>query len=101
MSDGEARKPAPPAGEAVRWAAVVLAASALILALCNAESARNWAEGLPPSPAGHAVRSACETWAEVTEGLGLARPRAWARHGWRALHDLTWRPAARRRAEGR
>jgi hypothetical protein len=83
------------ASSAVRWTAAVLAASALVLALCNAESARNWSEGFPPSPAGHALRATCETWADLTQRIGLARPRAMVQTGWKRLHDLKWRARGR------
>jgi len=94
MSDA-ATANATDARPAVGWAGGAMVAAALVLAVCNAESARNWSEGFPPSPASHALRSACESWADLTQRLGLNRPRALAQAGWKALHDLAWRHADR------
>jgi hypothetical protein len=98
MSETGADHDTPPAEDAaradgrtaVRWTGAVMIAATLALALVNAESARNWSEGFPPSPAGHALRLGCERWADLTQKLGLQRPRALAQTGWKALHDLKW-----------
>lgn len=72
------------------WASGAIAAAAIALAIGNAESARNWAEGLRPSPWTQPVRQGAERWAGFTKTARLSLVRDEVRDRWEHRHDLGW-----------
>ena len=72
------------------WASTAIAVAALTLAVGNADSARNWAEGLKPSPYNQPVREAAEQWAGFTKATRLSLVRDEVRGLWERRHDLGW-----------
>ena len=72
------------------WAATAIAVAALTLAVGNADSARNWSEGLKPGPVSQPVREAAEHWAGFTQATRLSLVRDEVRGLWERRHDLGW-----------
>ena len=72
------------------WAATAIAVAALTLAIGNADSARNWSEGLKPGPVSQPVREAAEHWAGFTQATRLSLVRDEVRGLWERRHDLGW-----------
>lgn len=79
------------------WASTAIAVAALGLAIGNADSARNWAEGLKPSPANQPVREAAEHWAGFTKGTRLSLVRDQVRGLWERRHEIGWTGVAGKR----
>jgi hypothetical protein len=79
-----------PANVALGWCLQVLTFATLTLALCNAEAARGWADGLEPSPTSEVIRDVCDRWADVTDALGLSSPRRLVRGAWEKRHAVGW-----------
>jgi hypothetical protein len=80
----------PPLASGLGWCSAAIAAATIALALGNADSARNWAEGLRPSPWNQPVRDAAEHWAGFTKATQLSRVRDEVRGTWEHRHDLGW-----------
>ena len=72
------------------WCCAVIAVAAVTLALANADSARNWAEGLTPSPWSQPVQGAAEQWAGFTKTARLSLMRDEVRGLWERRHELGW-----------
>ena len=72
------------------WASTAIAVAALPLAVGNAEAARNWSEGLKPTPVSEPVREAAEQWAGFTRATRLSLVRDEVRGAWERRHDLGW-----------
>jgi hypothetical protein len=90
-------EPAPSQPSALGWCAAAIATAALTLAVGNADSARNWADGLSPSPLTQPVRDAAERWAGFTKTTRLSLVRDEVRGAWEHRHDLGWSgPPAKR-----
>jgi len=72
------------------WTSTAIAVAALTLAVGNADSARNWSEGLKPGPVSQPVREAAEGWAGFTKATRLSLVRDQVRGLWERRHDLGW-----------
>jgi hypothetical protein len=72
------------------WAGVAIAVAALTLAVGNADSARNWSEGLRPGPVSQPVREAAERWAGFTKASRLSLVRDEVRGLWERRHEVGW-----------
>jgi hypothetical protein len=62
----------------------------LVLAVGNADAARNWSEGLHPNPLSLKVRDACERWAAFTKATRLSAARDAVRGAWDHRHAVSW-----------
>ena len=87
--------PSKPSG--LGWCSAAIAVAALTLAIGNADSARNWAEGLKPTPWSQPVRDTAERWAGFTKSTRLSLARDEARGLWEHRHDLGWTGVASKR----
>jgi len=72
------------------WTGTAIAVAALTLAVGNADSARNWSEGLKPGPISQPVRETAEGWAGFTRATRLSLVRDEVRGLWERRHDLGW-----------
>ena len=72
------------------WAASAIVVAALTLAVGNAEAARNWSEGLKPTPVNQPVREAAERWAGFTRATRLSLVRDEVRGLWEHRHEVGW-----------
>ena len=88
-----------PQTSGLRWCSAAIAAATLVLALGNADSVRNWADGLRPSPWSQPVRDAAERWASFTTATRLSLARDEVRWTWEHRHDLGWSGLARKRPD--
>ncbi len=75
---------------ALAWCALAMAVATLVLAVGNADSARNWSEGLHPNPVSLRVRDACERWAAFTKATRLSAARDAVRGAWDQRHAVSW-----------
>ena len=66
------------------WTATIIAVVTLLLLAINAVSLRDWAQELEPGPVQARVADIAESWLDLTDHLGLARPRAWLHDRWKA-----------------
>jgi hypothetical protein len=77
---------------ALRWTASVVALTAALLALFNAQAIRGWAEELPPGPGTIRVVAAAEAWDDTTRALGLGAGHARMRKAWKHVESARWTP---------
>jgi hypothetical protein len=89
--------PASSLSSGLGWCSAAIAAAAIGLALGNADSARNWAEGLRPSPWTQPIRDAAEHWADFTKTTRLSLVRDEVRGTWEHRHDLAWKVPTQKR----
>lgn len=75
---------------ALGWTATILGIAALSLALTNAFSIEGWGADLPPSATVARIMDDAGHWRATTDRLGLGRPRATMRHGWKSLEEAHW-----------
>ena len=87
--------PAKPSG--LGWCSAAIAVAAVTLALGNADSARNWAEGLKPTPMSQPVLDAAERWAGFTKTTRLSLVRDEVRGLWERRHEVGWTGVAAKR----
>ena len=81
------------------WCSAAIAVAAVTLALANADSARNWAEGLKPSPWSQPVQGAAEQWAGFTKTTRLSLARDTVRGLWERRHEMRWTGIAAQRPD--
>lgn len=67
------------------WTTATIAVAAILLFAMNAVAMRDWLEEQPPSPLQQQASALAEQWVEITDDIGIGKPRAW-------LHDL-WKKA--------
>ena len=67
------------------WTTGVITIASLFLLATNAVSLRDWVADLTPGTTQARALEAAEGWVQLTDAMGVARPRAW-------LHDL-WKKA--------
>jgi hypothetical protein len=72
-------------GLGLGWAAGVIAIVSLFLLAGNAVSLRDWADDQTPGPVQAQAAAIAQQWLDLTDAVGIGRPRAW-------LHDL-WKKA--------
>lgn len=77
---------------ALRWTATVIAATAGLLALFNAQALTGWAEDLPPGPASVKLVAATTAWEDTTGSLGI--PHARLHRAWKQVEHADWKPGA-------
>jgi hypothetical protein len=75
---------------ALGWCSWTIAVAAVVLAICNADSARNWADGLTPGPVSLQLQRVCDGWAEVAEAARLSAARDAVRGAWEQRHAVGW-----------
>jgi hypothetical protein len=75
---------------ALRWTATVIAVTAGLLALFNAQALTGWAEDLPPGPAAMKLVAAATAWEDATGSLGL--PHARMHKAWKQVERAEWTP---------
>lgn len=75
---------------ALRWTATVVAATAGLLALFNAQAIRGWAEELPPGPGTIRVVAAAEAWEEGAARAGFGAGHARMRRAWKHVENARW-----------
>jgi hypothetical protein len=80
---------------ALRWTAGVVAISAALLALTNAEAISGWAASFDPQPGMLAVMRAADGWQDTTARLGLGAPHARMHAAWKQVEDVRWSGAKR------
>ena len=78
------------ASSGLGWASTAIAVAALTLAIGNADSARNWSEGLKPGPLSQPVRETAERWAGFTKTVRLSLVRDQVRGLWERRHEMGW-----------
>ena len=81
------------------WCSAAVAVAAVTLAFANADSARNWAEGLRPSPWSQPVRDTAEQWAGFTKTTRLSLVRDEVRGLWERRHEMGWTGVAPKRPD--
>ena len=86
-----------PTRSGLGWASTAIAVAAVSLAIGNADSTRNWAEGLRPSPVNQPVRVAAEQWAGFTKATRLSLVRDEVRGLWERRHAIGWTGVAGKR----
>jgi hypothetical protein len=86
-----------PGHSGLGWASTAIAVAALGLAIGNADSTRNWAEGLKPNPVNQPVREAAERWAGLTKAARLSLARDEVRGLWERRHEIGWTGVAGQR----
>ena len=71
------------------WTIGWITIASLFLLAFNAVSLRDWANDLTPSPAQASVAEAAQSWLDLTDAIGVAKPRAWIHARWKQAE--AWR----------
>jgi hypothetical protein len=77
---------------ALRWTATVIAVSAGLLALLNAQALTGWADELAPGPVSVKLVAAANAWEDMTGSLGV--PHARLHKAWKQVERVDWSPRA-------
>lgn len=77
---------------ALRWTTTVIAVTAGLLALFNAQALTGWAEELTPGPTSVKLVAAATMWEDTTGSLGL--PHARLHKAWKQVERAEWTPRA-------
>jgi hypothetical protein len=78
-----------PAG-ALRWTATVIAMTAALLALTNAQSISGWASEFEPGPGTTELAQAADEWEEITAQVGLGFGHARLHKIWKSVEQARW-----------
>ncbi|QJU58095.1 hypothetical protein HL653_10045 [Sphingomonas sp. AP4-R1] len=76
------------------WTAGVIAIASLLLLAINAVALRDWANDLTPSPVQAQLADATQGWLDVTEAVGIGKPRAWLHDQWKKAENARFGGAA-------
>ena len=75
---------------ALRWTASVIAMTAALLALTNAQSISGWAAELTPGPRTIVLIDAADGWERTTASVGLGAGRSRLHRVWKRMERARW-----------
>jgi hypothetical protein len=75
---------------ALRWTAGVIAMTAGLLALTNAQSISGWAAEFEPGPGTTELARAADGWEEITASVGLGYGHARLHKVWKRVEQARW-----------
>jgi hypothetical protein len=78
------------AAATLRWTASVIAGTAALLALFNANAITGWSEDLPPGPATLKLVEIANGWDAATASAGLGAGHARLHKAWTRLERARW-----------
>jgi hypothetical protein len=72
------------------WTVTVIACSAALLALNNAQAISGWAAGFEPGPVSNPIAQAADGWDEATASIGLGYGHARLHRIWKGMEQASW-----------
>ncbi len=73
------------APQSVMWAAKIVGISALLLALLNPATVRDWSHDLPAGPFSQPIMAAADVWYQMLDGAGVTQGWKWVHAVWVGL----------------
>jgi len=67
------------------WTFGAIVIAALLLLATNAVALRDWVEEQTPGPVQAQAATAAEQWVQLTDAIGIGRPRAWLHNLWKRI----------------